>query len=96
MVPPPLHSTARAEEPERLSVGTATPLADAANLAMTKPTMSKLVAKLAAARTGGESARVDKLLVRLAKRAKIEHKQAAAAGSWGGPLIPESGAIRSA
>ena len=63
---------------------------------MTKPTMSKLVAKLAAARAGGESARVDKLLVRLAKRAKIEHKQAAAAGSWGGPLIPESGAIRSA
>ena len=49
VVPPPLHSTARAEEPERLSVGTATPLADAANLAMTKPTISKLVAKLAAA-----------------------------------------------
>ena len=43
-----------------------------------KPTMAKLVAKLTAAREAdNDSARVDKLLVRVAKRAKTKHRQAA-------------------
>ena len=65
-----------------------------------KPTMAKLVAKLTAAREAdNDSARVDKLLVRVAKRAKIEHRQAAedAAGATGrkmGTLLAKLKAAR--
>ena len=65
-----------------------------------KPTMAKLVAKLTATREAdSDSARVNKLLVRVAKRAKIEHRQAAgdAAGAAGrkmGTLLAKLKAAR--
>ena len=45
-----------------------------------KPTMAKLVAKLTAAREADNAARVNKLLVRVAKRAKYVHREQRAAG----------------
>ena len=65
-----------------------------------KPTMAKLVAKLTATREAdSDSARVNKLLVRVAKRAKIEHRQSAgdAAGAAGrkmGTLLAKLKAAR--
>ena len=59
-----------------------------------KPTMAKLVAKLTAARETEDSARVNELVVRVAKRARKQHRQATAVTAKMDNLISKLKAAR--